>query len=627
MKTQWKRLLCAFLAFVMLMSVAGCAEKAPEVTTSGTDASTETTEKDSRTSYNVIFTLATIPPVMAALESISSGNDTYALIERGKTYSGIESVDGFYNAGFDPANNLSEGFTATELDAMVAKVKELKGKTEDTFFNIYVQDGTALLGAAIAANAGLTTEQFHIYMVEDGTGAYSALNTDFVAGKVVDSSKDEVYDNYVAQVAAAKAEFETIMSKTDNLVTDAPMAYNIGKAFALAALDNFTFIIQDEDTIVNILKSTGEVATKLLSCFSAEGYDAEVEHTLNLKYQKIVDGVAALTEDQKTDYLTLMYGQYFADTYAALTRTQRADQSAPAQKLVYIGTRHGGYPHFASNADYGIGGLAAEDTVPASYAELDAKYKSALLFAQESDYTAFLAELNNAENYDEGVTDEAKAKAQVAAFNVYIDYIFNLKFTYAMYGNEYDLIMKGHPREVIGGHEEWGGKYVVELTDGSTYIYDKLLDNLLLTFHADDSVGKLIGMVPYGTAAENLAYLGADLSICGLPSSTYNGYDTNVDVLFIMTETDQDITGSGEAEAASQVAARYEAGNLTFTDKNGEKQNAAFYNTGNTYKTAAQILEAAGDTEGAAAYNDLYEAWLAAVHGDATDVDAQGFAK
>ncbi len=620
-----KRIIALLLAVVMLC-MAGCAGGPVNTDPNTTTAPDNTTAAaQDGTSYNIVFTLATIPPVIAALESISSGNDTYALIERGKTYSGIESVEGFYNAGFDPANNLSEGFTDTELSAMVEKVKELKTNAEDAYFNFYVQDGTALLGAAIAANAGLTAEQFHIYMVEDGTGAYAALNTDFVAGKVVDETKDEVYDNYVTQVAAAKAEFEAVMAKTDNTVADAPMAYNIGKAFALAALDNFTFIIQDEDTIVNILKSTGDTATKLLSCFGVEGYAADETYNLNLKYLKIVDGVAALSDAQRTDYLTLMYGQYFEDTNAALTRTERAGEAAPAKKLVYIGTRHGGYPHFASNAAYGIGGLDADTAVPASYAELDDKYKSALLFATEDDYAAFLEELNDAENYDAEVTDEAKALAQTAAFNVYIDYIYNLKFTYAVYGADYDLIMKGHPREVIGGHEEWGGQYTVTLSDESTYIYDKLLDNLLLNFHAKDSVGQFIGMVPYGTAAENLAYFGADLSICGLPSSTYNGYDTSVDVLFIMTETDQDITGSGEAEAASQVAARYEAGNLTYTDASGEEQDAVFYNNGNVYKTAAQILEAAGDADGAKAYTDLFADWLSNVHGDAEDIDFQGF--
>lgn len=632
-----KRVIAAMLAAIMLCMTA-CAPAggnnsttAPETTvpTTTVEATTvpETTAPaaQNENTYNVIFALATIPPVLAALDAIDSGYETYAIIERGKTYNGIDSLENFYNVGFDPANNLSAGFTATELDAMVAQVKELNENNEDAFFNIYVQDGTALVGAGIAANAGLTTEQFHVYMVEDGTGAYDALNTSYIKGKNVTEAVDEVYDNYAAQVATVKAEFEGIMGKTDNGVNDPPMWYNIGKAYALAALDNFTYYIQDEARIVEILESTGDVKTKLLSCFGAEGYDAEVDYKLNLKYQKIVDGVAKLTEAEKTDYLTLMYGQYYADTYAALTRTQRAGEAAPAKKLVFIGTRHGGYPAFASNPVYGVGGLAADAEVPATYAELDAKYKSSLIFGTEEDYNAFLAELNDDSNYTEGVTDEAKKLAKVATFNDYIDYMFTLKFTYAQYGADYDLIMKGHPREVIGGHEEWGGKYVVTCADGSTYIYDKLMDNVLLNFHASDSIGKFIGMVPYGTAAENLAYLGADMAICGLPSSTYNGYATDVDVLYIMTETDQDIMGSGSTEVASSVSTRYEAGNLLYTNANGEKVATVFFNTGNVYKTAAQIHTAAGNTELANTYTQLFNNWLSAVHSGASDIDAQGF--
>lgn len=632
-----KKVIAAMLAVIMLCMTAcvptggNNSTTAPETTAPETTAAATTPEttapiaKNEHT-YNVIFALATIPPVLAALDSIDSGYETYAIIERGKTYSGIDSLENFYNVGFDPANNLSAGFTATELDAMVAKVKELNDNNEDAFFNIYVQDGTALIGAAIAANAGLTADQFHVYMVEDGTGAYDALNTSYIKGKNVTETSDEVYDNYAAQVATAKAEFESIMGKTDNAVNDGPMQYNIGKAYALAALDNFTYYIQDEARIVDILKSTGDVKTKLLSCFGAEGFDSEVDYKLNLKYQKIVDGVAKLTEEERTDYLTLMYGQYYADTYAALTRTERAGEVAPAKKLVFIGTRHGGYPAFASNAVYGVGGLAADAEVPATYAELDAKYKSSLIFGTEEDYNAFLAELNDDSNYTEGVTDEAKKMAKVATFNDYIDYMFTLKFTYSLYGADYDLIMKGHPREVIGGHEEWGGKYVVPCADGNTYIYDKLMDNVLLNFHANDSVGKFIGMVPYGTAAENLAYLGADMAICGLPSSTYNGYATDVDVLYIMTETDQDIMGSGSTEVASSVSTRYEAGNLLYTNANGEKVATVFFNTGNVYKYAAQIHTAAGNTELAADYNALFNSWLSAVHSGASDIDAQGFA-
>lgn len=580
-------------------------------------------ENDFEETYNVIFTLATIPPVIASLESIASGNETFALIERGKTYSGIDSLENFHNVGFDPANNLSEGFTEVEFTAMVEKVKEVA--TEDSFFNFYVQDGTALLAAGIAANAGLTKEQFHVYMIEDGTGAYQALRDDYANNKKADETVDEPYDTLVAAVKAAKAEFENVMSKTNNAVTDAPFLYNIGKAYALATLDNFTFYLQDEGVVLDILKNNIQGESKLLNCFGVEGYEADEEYGLNLKYKKISTSVSELTEEQKDAYLTLMYGQYKEDTEAALTRTERADQKAPSKKLVFIGSRHGGYPHFASNAEYGIGGLAANETVPASYADLDSKYKNALLFATEDDYTNFLAVLGNTENYVDA-SAEAITKAQVATFNTYIDYIYNLKLTYSLYGEDYDLIMKGHPREVIGGHDEWGGKYLVALNDGTEYCYDKLLDNALLNFHANDSTGKYIGMVPYGTAAENLAYFGVDLTIGGLPSSTYAGYDLDVDVLFILAESAQDILGSGQETIDSSVNARYEAGNLVYTDKDGNEQTALYLNTGNALKCSAEAFKAAGNEDLAKSIETVFQAWLNANHAGAKDIDEQGFA-
>lgn len=608
----FKKILSIFLA-LNLVWMTGCTNQ----TNNGKD------DENKKTSYNIIFTLATVPPVIASLESILSGDDTYALIERGKTYSGIESLENFYNAGFDTASNLSEGFTKVEFDAMVNKVKELN--TGDVYFNFYIQDGTALLGAGIAANAGLKEDQFHVYMIEDGTGAYAALANTYVNDKKVDATTDEPYDTFVNAAKDAKAEFEAVMSKKDNLVGDAPFIYNIAKAYALATLDNFTFIIQDEDAIVDILKNNAKGETKLLNCFGVEGYEADKDYQLNLKYEKISSLVNSLNKEQKDAYLTLMYGQYKEDTEAALTRTERAGEKAPSQKLVFIGSRHGGYPKFASNVAYGIGGLSEKSTVPATYAELDSKYKNSLLFATEADYNSFLAVLNNADNYDANITKEAKNKAQVATFNTYIDYIYNLKLTYALYGAEYDLIMKGHPREVIGGHTEWGAKYNVTLADGTNYCYDKLLDNALLDFHANDSTGKFIGMVPYGTAAENLAYFGVDLTIGGLPSSTYAGYDTDVDVLFILAESNQDILGTGHDVVDSYVNARYEAGNLTYTDKDGNVKNANYLNIGNVLKYAADIVEKDGNVDLSSVYNTIFRNWLRVNRPNATDIDAQGF--
>lgn len=573
------------------------------------------------TVYNIVFALATIPPVLAALDCIGSGHATYAIIERGKTYSGIDSLEYFHNVGFDSANNLSTGFTDKEFNDMVEKVKELNG--ENVFFNFYVQDGTALTSAAIAANAQLDAENFHVYMCEDGTGAYNALRNTYVKNKVVSLDKDEVYSTYSENAISAKTEFEAIMAKTDNKNNDSVLSYNIAKAFALASLPNFTYYMQDESIVIGILEDTGDFKTNLLSSFGVDGYDAKVELYLNLKYQKISDGIKKLSEKERTDYLTLMYGQYYADTYTALTRSKRADKNAPTDKLVFIGSRHGGYPHFASDTTFGIGGIS--DSVPKSYAELDAKYKTTLLFATETDYTTFLDVLENSDNYIAEVTDEVKTMAQVACFNIYIDYIFNLKLTYLLYGEDYDIIMKGHPREVIGAYDEWGNRYKVTYTDGSgteaNYVYDKLLDKALLAFHHGDSIGKYIGMVPYGTAAENLAYLGADIAIAGLPSSTYNGYDTDVDVLFILGETNEAIDGN-----YSQVKERYEAKNLTYFDSDGAEQTTLYYNIGNIYLALIDIYTELGDTATAQKYTALFDTWLDSVHGDtAQTINAQGF--
>ena len=623
------RILAVTLAFLMLfLTACGGGSGNPTDTTggdvtedkpAGTGAPdpTPTAPEEGDTVYNVIFALATIPPVLAALDCIESGYETYAIIERGKTYSGIDKLEHFHNVGFDPANNLSTGFTTAEFEAMTAKISELKG--EGVFFNIYVQDGTALKGAALAANAGLTVDDFHIYMCEDGTGAYAALYNSYVKGKTVTAESDGIFDNYLAQREAVKGQFETIMSKTDNKNNDSVLSYNIAKAFALASLDNFTYYIQDEALIVDHLESVGDtVKTKLLTAFGAEGYSDSVDFSLNLKYQKISAAVDKLTEAQRNDYLTLMYGDYYEDTYASLTRTERAGEDAPTQKLVYIGTRHSGYPKLASDATYGIGGLAADATLPATYAELDAKYKSALLFPTEADYNAFLAVVNNDANYGT-VTDELKEMAKVACFNVYIDYIFNLKMTYALYGEDYDIIMKGHPREALGCYGEWGNRYKVSTGEGDAkveYVYDKLMDSALLAFHSDDSVGKYIGTVPYGTAAENLAYLGVDFSVCGLPSSTYTGYDTDVDVVFIMTVADGNISDD------TNVKERFEAGTLGFTDSEGNRSTTIYYNTGNILKTLAGICGEGED----GAYTALFNAWLARVHANAADIDAQGFA-
>ena len=135
-----KKALALTLAAVMLFICAACAPNATTQTTqtNSTTAAQNTTSTTAKPEvpenktvcYNIIFALATIPPVMAALESIASGYETYAIIERGKTYNGIDGLENFHNAGFDPKNNLSTGFTESEFTAMTEKLQELKGESE-----------------------------------------------------------------------------------------------------------------------------------------------------------------------------------------------------------------------------------------------------------------------------------------------------------------------------------------------------------------------------------------------------------------------------------------------------------------------------------------------------------------
>ena len=301
--------------------------------------------------YNIIFSLATVPPVLAALDSIASGYETYALIERGKTYSGIEKIENFHNAGFDPANNLSNGFTGTEFNAMVEKLRSLRAAEENSFFYIYAQDGTALRAAALCANAGIPLEDFHVYMCEDGSGSYKTIRETYVEGKSATAEVDEPIDEFVKVLNEAGMNFTMVMAKQDNKNSDAALKYDIKSALALSVLPNFTYWLQDKNNFDGILAEAE--GSNLPGVFGVPGFENNTMMLANLRFRTISAAIAKLDEAQKQDYLTLMYGDYYADTYAALTRSVRADSYAPKDKLVYIGARHAYYPKFASDEKFG----------------------------------------------------------------------------------------------------------------------------------------------------------------------------------------------------------------------------------------------------------------------------------
>ena len=550
--------------------------------------------------YNIIYTLATIPPVLASLESIKSGYPTYAYIERGKTYNGIDNVDNFYNLGFSTSNNASTGFTEADFDIVLNKIKELNVYGNEKF-NIYVQDGTALYGVKLAANANLSVRQFKVVMIEDGTGAYAALDkmlTDF--------------SSFRQKAVDARQDVSDILSSNNN---EFAVYYDISKAFGLATMDNFEFLLQSKEQVETIVAKTNDQT--LADIFGLNG-QSDNDYVLNLRYASISELVAGLSETQKEDYLNLMYGNAYQGTYDALTRTvDVAGQTVPSKKLVFIGTRVKGYPAFVTGTSaFGVGALT--ENVP-TYANLNDNYKADMIFGSEQDYNVLYNILFDDANFDAGLTEEVKNEIRKCVFNYYINYIATLKFVYAQYGSEYDIIMKGHPRETLDSYTEWAGSYAVSV-NGTSYVYDKVMFNSIIAFHNSDSVGKRLGLMPYGTAAENLAYLGIDMSIGGLPSSTYTGYEKNIDVMFVLNLTDGDITSDANLEA------RYEAGNLIYHDSLGDEKITKYYNVGLIYKTLA---ETSTDLEVKAVYTDLYENWIKTVKGvsDASGytVNDQGF--
>jgi hypothetical protein len=569
-----------------------------------------------KTHYNIIFTLATIPPVLSSLDAIESGYETYACIERGKTYNGIGNLSKFHNVSFDIKSNQSSGFTEEQFDAMVEQIKKLNVFGNETF-HIYVQDATGFAGFSLAANAQLSSSQYDITLCEDGTGAYYYLEQAYIKDKKVTASVDEPYDTFMAEAAKTQEMIDTILSKTDNNYGD--YSYDINRAATYSVIDKVTYWYQDYGRLEDLLKTTdnGTSHSKLLSVFGINGYNDEVELKADLRFESISEAVEKLSEQEKTSYLQLMYGSAYEGTYNALTRTTLSDgvTRVPESKLVFIGSRVKNCPQLVSDGEYGVGGLGDTDTVPQTYDELPAKYKTSLIFGTKADYDLFLSQINDPSNYTSTqLSNETLNKIHRAFFNYYVDYIYLMKFTYSLYGDSFDIIVKGHPSEALGNHTEWTSPYSID-----DYKYDKLVDNAIISFHANDSIGRFIGTVPYGTAAENLAYLGTNMAICGLPSSTYTGYEPDVDVKFVLNLIDGDIT------ADTNLKARYEAGNLKNHDKQGNACDTEFYNIGNFYKALVAHYTSTNELESAQIFKEKLNDWLRKVNSLNASADVTGY--
>ena len=258
-------------------------------TSSSSNSSVETI-----THYNIVFTLATIPPVLAALESFQNDYETYAMIERGTTYRGIDKIAqdfNFHNIGFDTNNNTSGGFGQEKFNMTVNKIKSLN-KGNDVF-HIYLRDADVTFGFALVANAGLKEDQYELILCEDGSATYVNFKNKYVNNKKVTQDHDEPYEAYVANVKAWGEKRNAILAKNDNQYNNLPTDFD---GLAASALDHVTWRIQNKNQLISNLQTVGD--TKLLSILNDENNNA-LEYSSHIESSTISSIVKNLPSDKK----------------------------------------------------------------------------------------------------------------------------------------------------------------------------------------------------------------------------------------------------------------------------------------------------------------------------------------
>lgn len=527
-------------------------------------------DEGTEANYNIIFANSSVPPTLAAMDSIIAGGDTYSLIQRGKTYSGIKDLSnsGFINSGFDTSKQ-ENNLTPDKVQDMVNLVKRLKGNNKKAKFTIYVTDFDAYAGFAIGIYAGLADSDFKVVMIEDGSSTYANFRNYFVNGKnVTGGGVDEPFE-------AFKTLLTNSVEKVNNMKRDAAgalpgadmMFHNPYAVYALATLSNAEYRVQNKNIILDDLNKVA--SSRLNAIYKGE----DSEYKVNIKSSSISETLNSFKADQKEKYLTLTLGAYRNDATNMLTRTVDGNENeVSSKKLVYIGSR-------AYNYDYAL----VDDLTEENYSKYIVEYSALQTLAEggdafatfltseytESDWASFVALMPSTYNL-----------AYTAAFNKFQEYRYAFSWVLSLYGGveegKYDILYKGHPSELVDTKSTFQEKHYK--VDGVPF--NEEMFTLVNHFHFSDSLGKRIGVLPGGVAVENFAYLGIDFSICGLDSSSFTGYETSVPVEFI-------IGGGNYNVFSGNLVGRYNAGNLL----DSAEEQTLILNKGNLLKLLGRETE------------------------------------
>lgn len=545
--------------------------------------------------YNIIMTNSSLPPMVASLYSIKDGNDTYAYVQRGKTFAGIDMVNTFHNSGFKTDKNNNQ-FTQAEVAKMAEVIQQIATKKTSSKFTIYVTDYNAYTAYAAAYQAGLSDNRFEVKLCEDGSSTYSQFYTYFVAGKTT-AGEDQPYKKLEEKIAEVETKIDSLKDSNGRTIgADVPLQ-DYFAPYALATYENCEYYTQSLGNFKAKADLNANISdSKIYEAFGLVESSTPNIKKLNIKFNTVSQLVQSLTPEQKVTYQTLMLGKYRQNAIDMFTRETLSDgvTRVPSKKLVYVGNR-------AAGQDFGR--IADLSSLPSSYSELPEEIKITL---SETDYNIVMEELNNSEKK---YTDIVK----LTAFNKFMDYRYTYWYTKTMFGEEYDILYKGHPSEEVGDRNTWE-KQKYSIGEGSEDYTDAMF-NLVKNFYEKDSLGKTIGVLPGGVAVENFAFLdGINFSVCSGHSSFLTGFETSVPIEYVTLAGSSASTIMGD----SQLKTRYTEGTL----KNSAGESTVYLNEVAVYQSLYKKYEDATATQDVAIKNyalNKYKACMAKTFGITQD--------
>lgn len=531
-------------------------------------------DNDQGDNYNIIMTASTVPPTLAAMDSIKNGGKTFVYLQRAKTYAGIQEMKDFKTFGklnLESQDNKIDPDRAWDAINLVSRTKSVDKKAK---FTIYVTDFNAYLGYAIGIYAGLSDSDYKVVMIEDGFSTYANFQKYFIDGKTVAANDDQPYKAFDALKKEALAVIDEMKEDAKNVLTagEKLKMENFNAVYALASLPNAEYRIQDINKIKSMLNDNVP-SSRLTKIYN--GQDSEIKVNVNSK--TITESRELLNASQTEKYLTLVLGsEYRAKAGELLTRSKDGnDNNVPTKKLVFIGSRVNSY-------NFGL----VEDLTESTYSKAKQTYTELTASATAGDaFAKTMVEMYNEADWTRltgllPANCEGNNVKYLYAFNLLQEYRYTFYVTLEAYGDTYDFLYKGHPSEEILQNTN-----TLEATRYKTsgIEYNDEMYALVKSFHFEDSLGKRIGMMPGRVAAENFAYLGYDFALGGISSSTYTGYATYIPVEFVY------LGGTNNALTNSNVSGRYNNGTLLRDVENNLP--TSILNIGSVYKMLGKTEE------------------------------------